>query len=144
MTCNLLDVNVLIALMDRWHTHHETAHRWFAEEGSHSWATCPLTQNAALRILGSPDYPNSPGSLLVVADTLGRMLGLAGHVFWADDISLLDSPLIRRDRMLSSRQITDTYLLALAAAHGGRLATFDRRLVADAVRDGSSALQLIS
>lgn len=140
----LLDVNVLIALMDRWHTHHEAAHRWFAEEGHRSWATCPLTENAVLRILGSHEYPNSPGSVLAVANTLAKMLTMPGHAFWPDKISLLDSPHIRMERLLSSRQVSDTYLLCLAKAHDGRLATFDRRLVTDAVSEAASVLHLVS
>jgi predicted nucleic acid-binding protein len=69
--------------------------------------------------------------------------GLKGHEFWPDDLTLLDSRLVNCDRLLDSSQVTDTYLLALAAVHGGKLATFDRHLVVDAVADGSKALQLL-
>ena len=41
----LPDINVLIALHDPKHTGHDTAHEWFAQEGQHGWATCPLTEN---------------------------------------------------------------------------------------------------
>src|ERR1039458_10328103 len=34
-------------------------------------------------------------------------------------------------RLLSSAQVSGSYLLALACAHGGRIANFDRRLVTD-------------
>jgi predicted nucleic acid-binding protein len=64
-------------------------------------------------------------------------------VFWPDDVSLLDAACFDHNRLLDARQVTDSYLLGLAVAHGGRLATFDRRLVADAVRDGRAALHLI-
>jgi predicted nucleic acid-binding protein len=40
--------------------------------------------------------------------------------------------------------VTDTYLLALARLHEGALATFDRRLVVDAVPDGARHLEVIS
>jgi len=40
-------------------------------------------------------------------------------------------------------QVTDSYLLALAAAQGGKLATFDRKLSVRAVRGGRGALHLI-
>lgn len=46
MTDFLLDVNVLIALSDPMHIHHESAHHWFAKDGRKAWATCPLTENA--------------------------------------------------------------------------------------------------
>ena len=50
MTPYLLDVNVLLALCDPMHVHHEAAHRWFAEKGSQAWATCPITENGFVRI----------------------------------------------------------------------------------------------
>ncbi len=46
--------------------------------------------------------------------------------------------------MLTSAQVTDTYLLALAKAHGGQLATFDRKLSIAAVKGGKSVLHLIT
>jgi predicted nucleic acid-binding protein len=57
----LLDVNVLIALIDPQHVHYEPCHHWFQAHGGHGWATCSLTQNALLRILGNPRYSNSSG-----------------------------------------------------------------------------------
>ena len=139
----LLVVNVLIALIDRKHVSHEDAHRWFEREGGKSWATCPLTENGVIRIVSHPKYPNTPGSPAVVADVVSRVRSLAGHVFWPDDISLLESMRIDAAKLLTSRQVTDSYLLALAVAHDGRLATFDRRLSAKAVRNGGGALHLI-
>jgi predicted nucleic acid-binding protein len=53
----LLDVNLLIALFDPAHVHHEAAHGWFARNGKDCWATCPLTENAFVRILSNPAYP---------------------------------------------------------------------------------------
>jgi predicted nucleic acid-binding protein len=58
----LLDVNVIIALIDPAHVRNRDALAWFASTGHKSWATCPLTENAVLRIVGSPSYPNSPGN----------------------------------------------------------------------------------
>src|SRR5665213_1971866 len=45
-------------------------------------------------------------------------------------------------RDLASGQITDSYLLALACAREGKLATFDRRLVTTAVSGDAAALHL--
>ena len=144
MTAFLLDVNVLIALIDPAHVHHEAAHAWFAAEGSAAWATCPLTENGVLRVAGHPRYPNSPGAPASAAQVMARLCALPGHVFWPDDISVLDSSRLDASRLLSSGQVTDSYLLALARAHGGKLATFDRRLVLDAVSDGAQSLRLIA
>ncbi|UJB64286.1 PIN domain-containing protein [Acidovorax sp. YS12] len=139
----LLDVNVLIALVDSHHVQHDAAHAWFAGEGHAAWATCPLTENGLLRIVGHPRYPNSPGSPALVAGLLAGLRNLPGHCFWADDISLTNPALVDATRLLDAAQVTDTYLLALAQAHGGQLATFDRRLVTTAVQGGAGALRLI-
>jgi uncharacterized protein len=139
----LLDANVLIALLDPAHIQHDLAHAWFGSHGQEAWATCPLTENAVLRIIGHARYPNSPGTPAAVAPLMVSLCALPGHVFWPDDIRLLDAEKIDASRLLNSSQVTDSYLLALACAHGGRLATFDRRLVVDAVTHGLQSLHLI-
>jgi toxin-antitoxin system PIN domain toxin len=139
----LLDVNVLIGLIDPTHVSHEAAHGWFEAEGSQSWASCPITQNGVLRIVSHPAYPNAQASPAAVAHILQKLLHLPGHVFWLDDISLLDRRHIDTGRLLTHKQVTDTYLLALAAAHGGKLATLDRRLSTAAVPGAAAALHQI-
>jgi hypothetical protein len=139
----LLDVNLLIALIDPTHVGHHQAHRWFAATGAASWATCPLTENGVIRIVGHPRYPNSAGSPAAAAPSVASLRALAGHVFWKDDLSLMDSGIIDVAQIATSAQVTDTYLLALAVANNGRLATFDRRLSPTAVRGGRGALHVI-
>jgi uncharacterized protein len=139
----LLDINVLIALIDPAHVQHDKAHAWFASKGQRAWATCPITENGVLRILGHPRYPNSPGSPAAVAGLLVDSARLPGHVFWPDDVSFLDQTQANSGRLLVSAHVTDSYLLALARAHNGQLATFDRRLVTDAVIKGAHALHII-
>ena len=139
----LLDVNVLIALIDPAHVQHDRAHEWFAELGAQAWATCPLTENGVLRIVGHARYPNSPGTPAAVAELMAGLRRLPGHEFWPDDLTLFDRQRIDPARLLDSGQVTDTYLLALARAHGGQLATFDAHLVTDAVVDGFEALHRI-
>ncbi len=138
----LLDVNVLVALIDPTHVSHDLAHNWFAA-ASGGWATCPITENGVLRIVSHPRYPNTPGSPAVVAGVLLRLRRRSGHSFWPDDISLLDAKRFDPDKLLSHKQLTDSYLLALALAHGGALASLDRRLGVAAVRGGSDGLHLI-
>lgn len=139
----LLDVNVVIALIDPGHVHNRQAVQWFTRHAARSWATSPITQNAVLRIVGNPSYPSFPGSLYLVQTLMQRLLMFPGHEFWPDDISLLDSNVMEDDGLLTSRQITDSYLLALAHAHHGQLATFDSRLVTHGIRGGKEALHLI-
>lgn len=138
----LLDVNVLIALIDPLHSHHQRAHDWFASKPGF-WASCPITLNGVLRIIANPRYSNPMPSVVDAADLLADLCRQPGHMHWPCDLNLLDSPLVDRDRLLSPPQITDTYLLALAVQHGGRLASFDRRLVVSAVCGGVDALWLI-
>ena len=143
MTSYLLDVNVLIALLDAGHVHHDPAHAWFAKHARRAWATCPITENGVLRVIGNPRYPNSPGSPAAVVPLLTGLREISGHEFWPDDISLLEGERCDATRLLSVGSLTDIYLLALAKAHGGQLATFDRRLVTNAVHGGPKHLQLI-
>ena len=132
------------ALLDRRHVHHEAAHGWFAAAQANGWATCPLTQNAVLRILGQPGYPNSPGPPAVVAPLIAALIRHPQHQFWPDGLSLLNQSGVDSYMLLEARQLTDTYLLALAVHHGGRLVSFDRRLSCGAVAGGRDALWLIS
>ncbi|MBY3246434.1 PIN domain-containing protein [Rhizobium laguerreae] len=140
----LLDVNVLIALIDPGHVAHDDAHAWFAAIGQSAWATCPITENGVIRIVGNPKYPNSPGSPSLVMEIVRKLRSLPGHSFWPDDVSLVGSGDIAPTKILTSGQVTDTYLLALAKAREGQLATFDRKLSAAAVTRGNSALHLIT
>ena len=139
----LLDVNVLIAMLDEDHVDYARAVEWFGNEGRSSWATCPITQNGAVRILGHPSYPGGHGDCSLVARTLSSFCDLPGHIFWPDDLDLLNSPHILIDSLPKSRHLTDTYLLALAASQNGMLATFDRKLSALAVTGGAEALHVI-
>ena len=143
MTRFLLDINVLIALIDPSHVQHDRAHEWFEMKAHRAWATCPLTENGVMRIVGHPRYPNCPGSPAVVAELLVAFRALPSHEFWPDNVSLLDRHYANPARLLDSAHITDSYLLALARAHGGQLATFDQRLVTEAVTDGSRTLHII-
>jgi toxin-antitoxin system PIN domain toxin len=142
-TTFLLDVNVLIALIDPAHLEHDRAHDWFSRVGKRSFATCPITENGLLRIVGHPKYPNSPGPPSAVAPSLAAIRALAGHRFWPDTISLADESQVDMALVSSHAKVTDSYLLALARAHEGRLASMDQRLAIDAVPDGGKALEII-
>jgi len=128
----LLDINVLIALHDRDHVHHQRATEWLTANIRHGWASCPLTQNGCLRIMSQPAYPNAQA-----LPTLVRMLqsatGHPQHVFWPDDISVLDQARFNHAHIHSARQTTDLYLLALAVQQGGRLVSFVLRMPVSAV-----------
>ena len=128
----LLDVNVLIALLDRDHLHHARAQGWLAENISYGWASCPLTQNGCIRIMSQTSYPNALPAA-AVAERLAAAAATHHHAFWPDAVSMLDDRLIDWGSVLGSRQVTDVYLLALASQQGGRLVTLDRSVSLKAV-----------
>ena len=136
----LLDANVLIALFDAAHVNHAAAHKWLTANRSSGWATCPLTQNACLRVLSHPNYPGHLG-VAEIARRVSNAIAAADHVFWVDSISLCDSNRFHHDQLLSPRHLTDLYLLALAVEHNGRLATFDSNIPLAAV-SGAQAKHL--
>ena len=134
----LFDVNVLIALHDRDHVHHVRAAQWFEDHIHHGWATCALTQNGCLRIMGQPGY-SSPQPLSMLVGMLQNPTRTAHHAFWSDEVSLLDPQQFQHGHIHSARQLTDLYLLALAVKNQGRLVTLDQRIPISAVRNATSA-----
>lgn len=129
----LLDVNVLIALFDAVHTHHDLAHDWFADNHESGWATCPLTENGLLRVLGNPARRDVFIPIAQLADRLRQFCAGAHHEFWPDAISLRDKHLFDLTFVRGYRQVTDIFLLGLAVKHAGRLVTFDQRIQLTAV-----------
>ncbi|PRY61503.1 hypothetical protein BCF74_10560 [Knoellia remsis] len=120
MRTHLLDANVLIALSFGEHEHHEAALRWFGQEPG-SFATSPIVEGALARFV------------LRIGESPATLTGLLDHwrshprcVFWPDDVPYAEVDLAD---VSGHRQVTDVYLVSLAVAHGGRLATLDRALV---------------
>ncbi len=130
----LLDVNVLVALFDPDHVHHDPAHDWFADHRTDGWATCPITENGLIRILSNPAYSPTAEPPAAIVGRLRKFCASGHHTFWADDLSLLDTDGFQKRLPLTSRQITDAYLLALAHRRGGCLVTFDHTIPVKALR----------
>lgn len=137
----LLDVNFLIALLDTQHVHHAPARQWLVRNIQHGWASCPLTQNGCVRIMAQQSYSN-PVTACEAAALLRGAAHTEHHEFWSDDVSLLDEHIVEWRALLSSHQLTDVYLLALAVKRDGRLVTFDRNVQLAAVR-GATPQHLI-
>ena len=138
MTTALLDTSVLIALLDPSHTFHAAAAKWFRGQADQGWATCSITQNGFVRIVTHPSYPQA----IAVPDAIKVMRAVCAHAkhsFWADDITVTDDSIFNHDHLLSSGQVTDTYLLGLAAKHDGCLVTLDRRIDIATVRAATTA-----
>lgn len=140
----LLDVNVLVALCDPDHVHHDLSHDWFSNEGAAGWATCPITENGFLRVLSNPTYHSGGLRPVTLVSLLRRLCSGKGHHFWHDAVSLADATLFDMSVVAGYRQLTDVYLLGLAHHKRGRLATFDRGIPVNAVLGASRhVLQVI-
>jgi predicted nucleic acid-binding protein len=66
-------------------------------------------------------------------DRLRRFTESEAHVFWADDVSVLETCEIDASHLSGHQEITDVYLLALAVHRSAALATFDRKVRIKAV-----------
>lgn len=115
----LLDANALIALVVADHEHHKAAARWAARVDG--FALCPIVEGALVRFL-----VRIGESTATTAAVLSGLYASPRCVFWPDSISYAAVPL---GHVVGHRQVTDAYLVALAASQGARLATFDAALV---------------
>lgn len=86
----LLDVNVLLALLDRDHVDHERARAWITGQIERGWASCAITQNGFVRVISQPRYP-SPISVAHAIDLLARATHTRYHEFWSCTVSIRDS-----------------------------------------------------
>lgn len=117
----LIDANVLIALVDPDHVHHQSAGDWYMERDD-DFATCPITQGALVRHLLRAGHTAGD-----VAAALMRIQDLPRHLFWPDDLPFTDNVV---EGLIAHRQVTDAYLCHLARGRNGVVATFDRGLAA--------------
>ncbi|MGL5817975.1 MAG: TA system VapC family ribonuclease toxin [Phycicoccus sp.] len=119
----LCDVNLLVALSLQTHLHHHVAH---AALRSHhgTWATCPVTEAALVRLLVDPRVVPNAFSAPQVWATLRGMRKDSRWRFVADDVSLVDAS-IDTSVVVGHQQVTDAHLVNLAASAGLVLATFD-------------------
>jgi hypothetical protein len=123
----LLDVNVLLAIAWPNHQFHATAVT--ALSSANRWATCALTQLAFIRLSSNPAAIATAKSPQEAVSLLARLVADSMHVY----LDSLPAPVSAdwRDAfttLLGHQQVTDAYLLRLAAANDALLVTFDRRL----------------
>lgn len=130
----LLDINILIALADPDHEHHGKAESFFLANHNLGWATCPITENGFVRIIGNSSYPKGPGSTDAACTILKQLCAQAGHRFWPDDLSLRGAL-----NLPGSKHLTDHYLLSLALHRQGKLVTLDRHINASLIPGGVEA-----
>ena len=129
----LLDVNVLLALFNPRHIHHDVAHDWFTDQHEQAWATSARTQSGLIRLATNPASNLERYRVVEVVEHLRRFCGSPGHIFWTESVSLADPALFDLSKVSGHQQITDVYLLGLAKTNGGTLVTFDASIPLKAV-----------
>lgn len=125
MSRQLVDVNLLLALVWPRHESHQTAHAWFAKSGQRAWATNPLTQLGVLRLLTNPQVTQGAVSANTALEVLREATGHPGHEFWPLDSPLPDSVQTLSARIRGHHQWTDAVLLGQAVQRDGVLVTLD-------------------
>lgn len=130
---HLLDINVLIALMDSDHAFHQRAHAWWGDR-PRPWASCPITENGFIRIMASAGYSRSQSfSVSEITSRLSIFVSNSDHALWPDALTIRDEKHFQHTFILSSKHLTDLYLLALAVKNDGQLVTFDQHIPLSAV-----------
>ena len=122
----LLDVNVLVALLDEEHIHHEAATKWFDTPGL-QWAICPFTEAGLLRHMTRPKIGDM--SVEEATKMLAALIREPGYHYQpiSADWQTLCGPFFKR--LFGHKQITDAYLLGLALRESLVLVTFDRAIL---------------
>ena len=139
----LLEVNVWVALLDEAHAFHAQALA-FMQRRKLKIATCALVENAVIRVLNLPGCSRlGPEGFDVVSQKLNQICAGADHEFWPGTVSLRTPGVVHWPRVLGHHQIADVYLLALAVANQGCLATLDHRVALSTVAAAGSQLLLL-
>jgi toxin-antitoxin system PIN domain toxin len=122
----LADINVLIALTNKNHTHHMIATKWFDASGNHDWGVCAFTEAGFLRVMTNPKV--GARSVQDATEILAALSRHAGYRFWplTDGWASLAAPFC--ERVFGHQQITDAYLLGLAVKENGVLVTMDKAI----------------
>lgn len=122
----LLDLNVLLALVDSGHQHHQKTTEWFESYGKFNWGLCPLTECAFLRVAANPAYRPEPNALEQAVAVLRGLKEHHGFLYWEIDKSWTELTAPFAARISGYRQITNACLLGLAIQKKGALVTFDK------------------
>jgi len=115
---HLLDANALIALAITDHEHHDRTVEWAANV--EQVALCPIVEGSLVRFLIRTGESGATATAVLAAFHASPRCE-----FWEDSLSYTAADL---GHVMGHRQVTDAYLVALAASRGGTLATFDQAL----------------
>lgn len=133
----LLDANLLVAMTHDHHVHHGEAMAWFTSVPKRRWATCSLTQLAFVRLSCNPRISgNATTTPTEVVEALAKLAAHPQHEYWPDSATPLELSVFAHPAFVGHRQVTDLYLLSMAAARGEKLATLDRGIESFAAVSG--------
>jgi len=121
----LLDVNILIALTQSDHNHHQLVTQWFDLPGL-DWGICAFSEAGFLRVSTNPKVGNL--TIEEAAEILAALTAHAGHRFWPIAASWTSLTASFSERIFGHKQITDAYLLGLAIQDNGILVTLDKKI----------------
>jgi toxin-antitoxin system PIN domain toxin len=139
----LLDLNVLIALTDPEHKHHENARNWLASAGRGRLGICPLTEAGFLRLTTNPAFYSGGRCLEQAMAILQVLKGRDDYWYCLIDKSWVELTAPFAARIFGHQQVTDAYLLGLAIKEKGMLVTFDRGIQAMAGAEFSGNVLLL-
>jgi uncharacterized protein len=122
----LLDGNVLAALLDERHVHHQLVTKWFNSPGL-QWALCPFTEAGFLRYATRPSMGGM--SMGDATEMIRRIAERPGYYYQplSGDWRTLCRPFF--NRLFGHNQVTDAFLLGIAVRGGLVLATFDKAIL---------------
>ena len=130
----LLDTNALLALAWPNHQYHREVVARLERQPGMPWATCALTQVGFVRLSSNPavvGIRKTPRQSLAM---LSELVSDGQHRY-LETLPSLPSVKQHFQRLLGHNQVTDAYLLAVAATNRAVLLTLDRRIApSDALR----------
>jgi toxin-antitoxin system PIN domain toxin len=124
---DLPDINVLFALLNKDHEAESAAVAWF--DSVDQYALTPVTTAGLVRLLINPAAMAFPATASQALHAVDELAQRPGSLLWTDDRPV-NSSISFAYPLNGHRQVTDLHLLDLAAARGGRLVTFDAKIVA--------------
>jgi predicted nucleic acid-binding protein len=96
-----------------------------------TWYTCAISQLGFIRLSSNPAVIKAVVTASQAASFLEQITRDEYHQFASELVPIADSGAkVAFDRTLGLQQVTDAYLLAMAARHGAVFLTLDTRLKA--------------
>lgn len=139
----LPDVNVPGSPVDSMQVRHRRAMEWFMSSGQSCWTTFPTTQNGAVLIISGTRHLQTGLPPAMAIEVVRNLTQVGDPRFLPEGISLPEPAPYRCKGVRQSSDVTDSYLLAVAASADANLATFDRRISAAAIPDGQDRIFVI-